>query len=72
MRADVVNGYVSDHIPPGSLDEQWDIEGLKARVKDVLGLDPPLTIVTPGCVVTGISRPHSAPIRSTSRRCARA
>ena len=28
--------------PPGSYPEQWDVEGLKARVEDVLGLTPPI------------------------------
>src|SRR5690606_20480195 len=28
--------------PPGSYPEQWDIEGLKARVENVLDLTPPI------------------------------
>ncbi|MCA1661743.1 MAG: preprotein translocase subunit SecA [Novosphingobium sp.] len=42
MRHDTVNALVGEACPPGSYPEQWDVEGLKARVKDVLGLDPPL------------------------------
>ncbi|NOY65984.1 MAG: preprotein translocase subunit SecA, partial [Gammaproteobacteria bacterium] len=28
IRADVVNGMINGYIPPGSLDEQWDVPGL--------------------------------------------
>ena len=42
MRNDTINTLVGDACPPGSYPEQWDIEGLKARVKDVLGVEPPL------------------------------
>ena len=39
MRHDTVNALVGDACPPGSYPEQWNIEGLKARVLDVLGID---------------------------------
>src|SRR4029079_10403148 len=29
MRIDVLNGYIDQHIAPGSLEEQWDIPGLE-------------------------------------------
>ncbi|WP_440997295.1 preprotein translocase subunit SecA [Arhodomonas sp. SL1] len=29
MREDVVNTVISEHVPPGSIDEQWDIPGLE-------------------------------------------
>jgi len=42
MRADTVNSIVGAACPPGSYPEQWDIDGLKLQVSDVLGLDPPI------------------------------
>ncbi|MEQ1495490.1 MAG: preprotein translocase subunit SecA [Novosphingobium sp.] len=41
MRHDTVNMLVGDACPPGSYPEQWDIEGLKVRSTEVLGLEPP-------------------------------
>jgi preprotein translocase subunit SecA len=41
MRHDTVNTLVGDACPPGSYPEQWDIEGLKLRCVEVLGLEPP-------------------------------
>jgi len=41
MRTDTVNAIVGEAIPPNSYPEQWDIELLKKRTKDVLGLEPP-------------------------------
>jgi len=38
MRADVINGIVGQHIPPGSLEEQWDVEGLEKSVASDLQL----------------------------------
>ena len=32
IRADVVNHSIDEHIMPGSLDEQWDIEGLERKL----------------------------------------
>jgi len=40
MRHETVNSIVADSCPPGSYPEQWDIEGLRTRVKDVLNLEP--------------------------------
>ncbi len=42
MRHDTVNTLVSEACPPGSYPEQWDTAGLKERVKDVLGIEPPI------------------------------
>ncbi|MCY1671677.1 preprotein translocase subunit SecA [Novosphingobium sp. SL115] len=42
MRHDTVNALVGDACPPGSYPEQWNVEGLKGRVRDVLGLEIPL------------------------------
>jgi preprotein translocase subunit SecA len=41
MRHDTVNALVSDACPAGSYPEQWNIEGLKASVRDVLAFEPP-------------------------------
>ena len=42
MRRDAINAIVANACPPGSYPEQWDIAGLKTRVDDVLGEQPPL------------------------------
>jgi preprotein translocase subunit SecA len=42
MRNDTVNALVGDACPPGSYPEQWDLEGLRTRSRDVLGVDPPI------------------------------
>ncbi len=42
MRQDTVNNLVATACPPGSYPEQWDVEGLKARVADVLGVEAPV------------------------------
>jgi len=39
LAEDVVETLVGKYIPPGSLDEQWDIEGLTAALKEELALD---------------------------------
>ncbi|MEE9433904.1 MAG: preprotein translocase subunit SecA [Sphingorhabdus sp.] len=40
MRADTVNAVVAESCPPGSYPEQWDVDGLKARVVEVLDVEP--------------------------------
>ncbi len=40
MRAETVNVIVGDACPPNSYPEQWDIEGMKARLSEVLNLEP--------------------------------
>ena len=42
MRHDTVNAIVGDACPPGSYPEQWDIEGLRERVRDILAVDAPI------------------------------
>jgi preprotein translocase subunit SecA len=41
MRHDTINTMVGTACPPGSYPEQWDIAGLRAKVEDILGLQPP-------------------------------
>ncbi|MGH6690749.1 MAG: SEC-C metal-binding domain-containing protein, partial [Gammaproteobacteria bacterium] len=38
LRADVVNGIAGQHIPPGSLEEQWEVEGLEKSLASDLQL----------------------------------
>ena len=42
MRAETVNVIVGGACPPNSYPEQWDIEGMKAGLVDVLNLDLPI------------------------------
>ncbi|MCZ8325284.1 MAG: preprotein translocase subunit SecA [Sphingomonadaceae bacterium] len=42
MRHDTVNSLVGLACPPNSYPEQWDIEGLRLRVAEVLGIDVPI------------------------------
>jgi preprotein translocase subunit SecA len=42
IREDVVNDIVSEYIPHGSLDEQWDLEGLQEAMMNEFGLDMPV------------------------------
>jgi len=42
MRRDTVNGLIGAACPPGSYPEAWDIEGLSARVPDILGFAAPI------------------------------
>lgn len=42
IRQDVVNGVIDQYIPPQSLDEMWDIEGLEERFKSDFLLDLPV------------------------------
>ncbi len=42
MRAETVNDLVGQACPPETYPEQWDIEGLKARVQEVLGVEAPV------------------------------
>jgi len=42
IRADVVNGHVSQHIPPESLEEQWDAAGLEKTLEAELQLKLPV------------------------------
>lgn len=42
MRAETVNAIVGEACPPNSYPEQWDIEGMKARLADILNLELPI------------------------------
>ena len=42
IREDVVDDIVSEYIPHGSLDEQWDLEGLREAINNEFGLDMPV------------------------------
>jgi preprotein translocase subunit SecA len=42
MRLETVNGLVGAACPPNSYPEQWDIEGLRAKADELLGIDPPI------------------------------
>ena len=42
MRADVIASIFSTHIPPGSVEEQWDIPSLEKNLIAETGLDLPL------------------------------
>ena len=42
VRAEVVHGIVSQHIPPESVEEQWDIAGLEQAVERDFGVRPGL------------------------------
>ncbi|MGH6613269.1 preprotein translocase subunit SecA [Sphingomonas sp.] len=42
MRSETVNAIVGDACPPNSYPEQWDAEGLKAKLADMLNIDVPL------------------------------
>ena len=42
MRHDTINAMVTDHCPPGSYPEQWDLEGLKERIDEVLNIPAPI------------------------------
>ncbi|BBC72882.1 preprotein translocase subunit SecA [Altererythrobacter sp. B11] len=42
MRHDAINAIVGTACPPGSYPEQWDLAGLKEKIGDILGVEPPL------------------------------
>ncbi|MEO1968240.1 MAG: preprotein translocase subunit SecA [Sphingomonadaceae bacterium] len=42
MRHDTINSMVGEACPPGSYPEQWNVEGLKERLEESLGLTPPI------------------------------
>ena len=41
MRRDTIDDLVQRHLPPKAYAEQWDVDGLAERAKDVLGLELP-------------------------------
>jgi preprotein translocase subunit SecA len=42
IRAEVINGFITQHIPPESLEEQWDIDGLEKTLVAELQLELPI------------------------------
>ncbi|NNJ95506.1 MAG: preprotein translocase subunit SecA [Halobacteria archaeon] len=42
IREDVVNGLISQYLPPGSIDEQWDIPGLEEAFQQEFSLEMPV------------------------------
>ncbi|WP_028966054.1 preprotein translocase subunit SecA [Sphingomonas phyllosphaerae] len=42
MRAETVNAIVGEACPPNSYPEQWDVEGMKTRLAEVLNIAPPV------------------------------
>jgi preprotein translocase subunit SecA len=42
MRSETIVSLVAAHCPPGTYPEQWDVEGLKESLDEVLGLQPPV------------------------------
>ncbi|RDC59670.1 Protein translocase subunit SecA [Alteripontixanthobacter maritimus] len=42
MRHDTVGNVVTEACPPGSYPEQWNIDGLKERLQEVFGIQPPV------------------------------
>jgi preprotein translocase subunit SecA len=42
IREDVVSATIDNHIPPQSLDEQWDVPGLERELEEVFGASMPI------------------------------
>ena len=42
MRAETVNAIVGDACPPNSYPELWDVPGMKARLAEILNIEPPV------------------------------
>ena len=42
MRADVINSVIDQHIPPGSMEEQWDVDGAEKALEAEFSLQIPL------------------------------
>jgi len=43
MRESVIGDAISEYIPPGSIDEQWDVPGLEETLQNDFALDLPIT-----------------------------
>jgi preprotein translocase subunit SecA len=43
IRTDVIDGVISQYIPPQSLDEMWDVPGLEQRLKADFNLELPVS-----------------------------
>ncbi len=42
IRAEVINSFITQHVPPQSLEEQWDVDGLEKTLAAELQIDLPL------------------------------
>ncbi len=42
MRTDVISSIIATHVPPGSVEEQWDIPSLERALKEETGLELPI------------------------------
>ncbi|MFA6115572.1 MAG: preprotein translocase subunit SecA [Sphingomonas sp.] len=42
MRTELVNSIVGEACPPNSYPEQWDVEGMRAKLAETLALEPPI------------------------------
>ncbi len=42
VRNEVINGFISQHIPPESLEEQWDLDGLEKTLAAEVQLELPI------------------------------
>jgi len=42
MRAEIVSAIIDAHVPPGSLEEQWDVPGLEEALRGDLGIELPV------------------------------
>jgi preprotein translocase subunit SecA len=42
MRTDVINSNIGEHVPPGSMEEQWDLPGLEKKLAAELQLRLPV------------------------------
>ncbi len=42
IRGEVIGGFITQHIPPESLEEQWDVEGLEKTLAAELQLELPI------------------------------
>jgi preprotein translocase subunit SecA len=42
MRQDVIIDVIATHIPPGSVEEQWDVEGLEKALQADIGIEMPV------------------------------
>jgi preprotein translocase subunit SecA len=58
IREDVVNGVIDQYIPPHSLEEQWDVDGLVERLEEEFGI----TLDVPGWLQSD-DKLHEEPLR---------
>ncbi len=42
MRGEVFEKLIDRYVPPGSIDEQWELEGLEQALEGEFGIDLPL------------------------------